>query len=55
MYVKNTLSRCLADIDANVVSIGLELFVDGMPLSHQELHAGVHLFWSKVEEVGTVP
>jgi len=54
MHVKNALSRCLADINANVVPIGLELSIDGVLFRHQELHAGAYLFSAEVEEVGTV-
>jgi hypothetical protein len=55
VQVKDTLPSRLADIDANVVPIGLELFVQGGSLSYQQLHAGAHLFSAEVEEIGTMP
>lgn len=55
VHVKDALPSCLTDIDANVISVRLKLVIDGIPLGHQERHAGVHLFCSKVEEVGTMP
>ncbi len=55
MHVEDTLSCGLANIDPNIISVGLKLIIDGILLGHQELHAGADLFWSKVEEVGTMP
>jgi hypothetical protein len=43
--VKDALPSGLTDIDADIISVGLKLFVDGIPLGHQQLHTGIHLIW----------
>src|SRR5210317_2657562 len=48
----NTLPGCRPDVNADIITIRLEFFVDELFLLADQIHAGLNLFRRQLEETG---